>query len=231
MVNGNLSHDQFFHGTSHNIKGGKVLPANDAPDHVEVSDHSMGDPGDMSEGDHAFAIRNNEGYAWAAARTFHPSGRARVYEVEPAPDMKPGPWNKEHPDFLKHHEVDIPEGVPYDKETHEQEVKNAQAQHQDEWASPTGFKVRKRIDIMPNRQGTFPQVNWNRYSKGFGDANHPTNQQVVEGTHWNDNLEKAHQMNKAVDEDRSFKKRGSRLRAFMMGQPDPGPLADHPKLF
>jgi hypothetical protein len=141
----------------------------------------------MSEGDHAFAIRNHEIYAWHAAHQFHQNGRRpRVYEVEPAADMKPGPWNKDHPNFLEHHELDMPEGMEYDREYHAKEVAKAQADHQDEWASPTGFKVKKRIDIMPGRQGTFPGENWNKYKGGgpYGgpDSNHPDNEQVRWGS-------------------------------------------------
>lgn len=219
---------QFFHGTVRNIRD-KVLPADTA--NVPVSDSSMGDPGDLSEGDHAFAIRNDENYAWHAANTFHHGGRSRVYEVDPAPDMKPGPWNKDHPDFLKHHELDMPEGVEYDHDIHAKEVAKAVAKHQDEWASPTGFPVRKRIDIMPGRQGTFPNVNWSKYqTSGFGqEANHPTDMQAQYGQRWSDMLEKAKKEDAARTPEP--KRTGSRLRAFMMGQPDPGPLADHPKLF
>lgn len=31
---------------------------------------------------------------------------------------------------------------------------------EDEVVSPTGFGIKRRVDIMPGRQGTFPQVNW-----------------------------------------------------------------------
>jgi hypothetical protein len=101
-----LNGDQFFHGTTHAIKDKMVRPVNDLDDHHQVSEYSMGDPGDMSEGDHAFAARNDENYAWQAAHIFHPNGlRPRVYEVDPAADMKPGPWNPKHPDFLAHHDL------------------------------------------------------------------------------------------------------------------------------
>jgi hypothetical protein len=177
---------QFFHGTTSAVKDGMVRPANAVDKHV--SEYSMGDPGDMSEGDHAFVIRNNENYAWHAAMKFHPNGqRPRVYETEPADDMKPGPWNREHPDFLAHHELDIPEGMDYDHEAQAKEVAKVRANHQDEWASPTGFKVKQRIDIAPGHQGTFPEFNWNRFKDGGPrsgpDVNHPSDSQVQYGTH------------------------------------------------
>jgi hypothetical protein len=163
--------EHFYHGTTSAIKGDMVLPANSVDKYP--SEHAMGDPGDMSEGDHAFAIRNDENYAWHAARTFHANGRRpRVYEVEPAADMKPGPWNKAHPDFDEHHEYD-PGTMPEDEKEHA---------HQDEWGSKTGFKVKQRIDIMPGRQGTFPEVNWNRFRGAKApwgmEANHPSDHEV-----------------------------------------------------
>lgn len=168
-----LNPDQFFHGTTHNIKGGTVRPANDVG--KTVSEYAAGDPGNLSGGDHAFAIRNDERYAWHAASTFHrKGGRARVYEVEPAGDMKPGPWNKEHPNFQRH--------------LAEQDVSPAQigaTKSQDEWASRSGFKVKSQIDTMPGRQGTFPTINWNQFKKSPSpsnpDANHPDDNQIKWG--------------------------------------------------
>jgi hypothetical protein len=183
----------YFHGTTHNITDGMVRPADDVD--KEPSEYSMGDPGDLSEGDHAFVVRNNENYAWHAALTFHKNGRRpRVYETGPSPDMKPGPWNKEHPDFLYHHGLEDPQDYPHvgpDSDDYptslsmKEDAEEARANHQDEWASPTGFPVRKRIDIMPGRQGTFPTENWNKYKNGsprYGiDANHPHDMQIQYG--------------------------------------------------
>jgi hypothetical protein len=183
--------EHFYHGTTSPIKDGMVRPVNDV-EGKHVSEHAMGDPGDMSEGDHAFAIRNHEGYAWHAAKTFHTNGmRPRVYEVEPAADMKPGPWNKEHPDFLEHLELDDPKNFDPkdDPQWHASITAEAEQarrkQHQDEWASPTGFKVKQRIDIQPGYQGTFPEVNWNRFKAGhpaYGpEMNHPTDHEIQYG--------------------------------------------------
>lgn len=229
----NLNPDQFFHGTTHAIKDGVVRPADDAD--KDVSEHSFGDPGDMSEGDHAFAIRNNEHYAWHAAATFHSSlRRPRVYEVEPAPDMKPGPWNKEHPNFLAHHELDSDDP---DYPPHPDDVAEAERNHQDEWASPTGFPVKRRIDIMPGRQGTFPQVSWDRFQtsgpRGGSGASHPSDSQVKYGMGLQQAPEAAHKEHAAVTEERApapKRRTGASLRAFMEGKPDPGPKPQ-PTLF
>ena len=149
----------------------------------------MGDPGDMSEGDHAFAVKNDEKYAWHAAGTFHKNGRRpRVYEVEPAHDMVPGPHNADHPDFLHNHDLDDPEDLADDPVWHKIAKDAVRENSQDEYGSKTGFKVKSRIDIMPGRQGTFPEVNWNRFKDpeqvrpSWGpDANHPNDEQVRYG--------------------------------------------------
>lgn len=157
-----LNPQQFFHGTTYDVSD-KVLPAKTAG--TKVSGYSEGDPGDLSQGDHAFAIRNDEDYAWRAAIQFHNNGgRPRVYTVDPAPDMKPGPWNKEHRDFSYHVASRVNHSDP-------------EALHQDEWASKEGFNVTGRVDIAPGHQGTFPQLNWNQFrGEGHGgyDANHPS---------------------------------------------------------
>lgn len=231
-----------FHGTTHNITDGTVRPANDVG--KNVSEYSLGDPGDLSKGDHAFTT-HDENYAWQAANIFHKNGRRpRVYETSAVPDMKPGPWNKDHPDFLHHHEVDNPDdydmsGDDAQHVTRMREVveDTIATYHQPEFASPTGFPVRKRIDIMPGRQGTFPDVNWNRVKKegpSYGaDANHPSDEQIQYGVYGQQAPDHRYVQDarEAVDDLRRPKRTGASLRAFMMGKPDPGPLADHPHLF
>lgn len=214
-----LNPDQFFHGTTAAVKDGMVRPAN-AVD-KNPSEWSMGDPGDMSEGDHAFAVRGSEYYAWHAAHNFHNNGRRpRVYEVDPAKDMKPGPWNKEHPDFLEHNDLD--------SASHPDDIQDAMDHHQDEWASKTGFRVRKRIDIMPGRQGTFSEVNWNKYKSvgaRFGpDANHPNHEQALYGMHHED-IPKTSDLPEPEEEPR--RRSGASLRAFMEGKPEPKPEPRH----
>jgi hypothetical protein len=213
-MNGNLNPDQFFHGTTHDITDGMVRPADAV--NKPVSEYSFGDPGDMSQGDHAFASRNDEQYAWHAAQSFHPGqGRARVYQVAPAKDMVPGPWNKDHPDFLHH----VGYGDPKEYPPHENPEAHQEAlnDHQDEWASKTGWPVTGRIDTKPGRQGTFPQVNWNEFSKStvvnaHMDANHPNDDQRVEGMHYASNRKEI---------DRAWPKpRARNLREFMDARPE-----------
>jgi hypothetical protein len=211
-----------------------VRPANDVDKYP--SEGSMGDPGDLSQGDHAF-VTQDEAYAWHAAGTFHKNGRRpRVYETGPAADMKPGPWNKEHPDFLAHHELDDPDYPP-----HPDDVAAAQERHQPEWASPTGFPVRKRIDIMPGHQGTFPGENWNKYkdpeqmSPAYGpDANHPSDEEARYGTLGHPEKRSTGPANYGPPPDRSGaapRRTGAALRAYMQGKPEPEPkyatLFDH----
>lgn len=176
-MNQNLSGDQFFHGTTHNIKDGVVRPAWDVG--KEPSEYSLGDHGDMSEGDHAFAVRNDENHAWMAAHRFHKNGRRpRVYEVEPAKDMTPGPWNMDHPEHA--------DAMGYDRSEPEVVAEIRETDHIDEYGSKTGWPVKQRIDIMPGRQGTFPQINWNRFKDTGGaawgpDVNHPNDEAIELG--------------------------------------------------
>lgn len=242
----NLNDRQFFHGTTARIQDGMVRPVNDVPG-KHVSEYSMGDPGDMSEGDHAF-VTEDENYAWHAATTFHPSQRrARVYETGPAEDMKPGPWHRDHPDFLAHHEVDDPDHyhISPDDEDYPLHLANVEVaedtrknKHQPEYGSPTGFPIKRRIDIMPGRQGTIPQVNWGVYGERQYDqsANHPTDEQVRYGTRGRDEVHaRAIKENQAVTEFREppRKRTGAALRAFMRGEPEPphDPHAGQGKLF
>lgn len=163
---------QWFHGTRHDIEGGWVEPADKVG--KQVSEASLGDPGGLSGGNHAFAVRGDEGYAWHAAQEFHNQqiGRARVYEVHPTRDRYPGPWNPEHRDFRENVRA---RGYDPDEAG------------QDEWASPTGWKVKSRIDIKPGHQGTFPQVDWEKHAVRLWtlprrtDFNHPTDETIAMG--------------------------------------------------
>lgn len=231
-----LNPDQFFHGTTAAIKDGMVRPVNDVPGKA-VSEYSMGDPGDMSEGDHAF-VTTDEHHAWRIANTIHPSlRRSRVYETGGASDMKPGPWNKDHPNFLEHNELDVAESWlehPANKRAHEAEVAKAEADSLPEYGSKTGFPVRKRIDIMPGHQGTFPDIAWGRFSNTpySQSINHPNDEMVKYGHTGLERTQRdAIKMDAEITEARAPKRSGRSLRAFLSGQPEPGPLADHPHLF
>lgn len=173
----------YFHGTTSVIKDGVVRSGNDAD--KNVSEYSMGDPGDLSEGDHAF-VSEHENYAWHAADNFHPSlRRSRVYKTGPAEDMQPGPWNKEHPDYLAHHDIHRQDYADDERgqKGYEEDVALKHEEHQPEWASKTGFPVHERIDIKPGRQGTFPDIAWGRFSEQpySQEMNHPTDAQVQYG--------------------------------------------------
>lgn len=90
--------------------------------------------------------------------------RTRVYEVAPSAKREPGTWNKQHPGHSGLDREDMKE-----------------------WMAPS-WKVRRRIDIKPGHQGTFPQLNWNQFASHEGpnkvqqgDVNHPTPRQVESG--------------------------------------------------
>lgn len=172
-----------FHGTTFDVQGKDIVPAKRL-DPTKSNWEEAGHSGQSSR-DHAFASES-EHIAWqfgsqassiqrykAAAiqaaneRTSpevsrlmgmaHPEpqavpevGRVRVHTVAPNPMMQRGVYHGDHPNFSEHTE-DL-----------------------QEWKSPA-FRITGTHDIMPGRQGTFPQLNWNQFSKGQPnqDANHP----------------------------------------------------------
>lgn len=235
-----LNPQQFFHGTTHAIKDTHVRPGWDVD--KDPSEYSMGDPGDMSEGDHAF-VSEDEHHAWRIANTVRQGpGRPRVYSTGDAPDKKPGPWNPQHPNFLEHAELDHPDPqyAPTKDQIHE-EIMTASLP---EWGSKTGFPVRERIDIMPGHQGTFPNINWKRYSEGItnASANHPNDTMVQYGSLGLKRSPHERVHAEAIKDNEAFnqqkpglkepsRRTGAALKAYMRGEPDPGPLADHPRLF
>jgi hypothetical protein len=160
----------FFHGTVHDIGVGRhVLPANKAG-RTNYKDH--GYAGQKSS-QYAFATED-ENIAWdfatrseqkrrfsahAQDRPNPPNDRARVYEVSPAPLMRRGVFHSEHP---LHNSAEMDDTK--------------------EWIS-SKYRTKRAIDIMPGRQGTFPNINWNQFSAihTYSDANHPTDTEVEFG--------------------------------------------------
>lgn len=162
--------DEFFHGTAYNIPVGQhVLPANKSGRSIWGS---QGHAGQRSD-EHAFAT-TNEDTAWTFANhaktlgagrfdagyADHPVGRAHVLTVAPNPMMRPGVYNESHPDY------------------------NPESGNLHEYVAPR-FRVTGRKDIMPGRQGTFPNLNWNQFShpdmNKVADANHPRDEDIQGG--------------------------------------------------
>lgn len=154
----NLNPQQFlYHGTAMDVEGDKLLPAS-----VHGKGSYWGDTGHT---------RNEpaQDYAWA-----HPNEATA--------------WSFAD-DRLKAHLMGVP-GVPEETEMRRSRV---YAVHPNPEQSPghdlsipgevkaPHFDVAERIDIQPGAQGTFPDINWNKYARGGGtqlpgdeDANHPT---------------------------------------------------------
>lgn len=161
---------QFFHGTTHDINvGDYIVPASQSG-HSQWND--AGYSGQRSQS-HAFAT-GKEDEAWHFANTAgtikrseyahgyadEAPGRVRVHMVDAAPKMRYGVFN--------------PKNFNHDP-------RNGSW---DEYTAPR-FKSKGTIDIMPGRQGTFPQLNWNQFTSDkmpyHQDANHPTDQAIEHG--------------------------------------------------
>jgi len=164
-----LNSQQFlYHGTAMDVEGGKVLPASE---HGKGSYWgSTGQSRGEAANKHAWAVPDEE-RAWNFAHD-------RVVHTSNEHD-----WNPRARVYAVHQNEAQSPG--HDKSI-PGEVK---APH---------FDVAQRHDIMPGRQGTFPEVNWNNHVQHTGlfreneDANHPTNLSVQfghkyshEGDHWN----------------------------------------------
>jgi hypothetical protein len=181
-----------YHGTTFDVQGKDIVPATRLAESKSVW-KDAGHSGQQSSS-HAFATES-ENTAWqfgSLAGTLkraqadaasdrnrslspdvssmlgqpHPApepvpevGRVRVHTVAPNPLMQRGVFHADNPAFK--------EG--------DQDLK--------EWKAPA-FRVTGTQDIMPGRQGTFPQLNWNQFKTPGSsyqiDANHPSNTQAAE---------------------------------------------------
>jgi hypothetical protein len=156
----NLSSAQFqgFHGTTADIPK-SLRPA---AEHQKGSVwEDTGEPYGQPARQHAYATMD-EDTAWRFADMTQNQwgGRPRVYTVEQhASKVRPGVYNSEHPKYNDWDE-DWP-GQPEDLQ---------------EYVAPR-FKVTGRLDIKPDHQGTFPEIDWNKHKNPdapyWYDANHP----------------------------------------------------------
>lgn len=164
-----LNKDQFlFHGTATDVPGDKILPAK-----VHGGTSHWGDIG-STRGEpanaHAWA-HPDEKQTWdfAMDRVIHTSN-----ETE---------WN--------------PRARVYAVHPNAQQSPGKDPSIPGEVKAPH-FDIAQRIDIMPGRQGTFPEINWNDHILHTGglsdkeDANHPKDTSVQFGhkygswgDHWN----------------------------------------------
>lgn len=152
-----LNPDQFlYHGTAKDIVGDKILPA------VEHGQGSYWEDTGSGRGEPA------EEYAWA-----HPSEDS-VWEF--AADRAS---NGVYPAFSG------ARASVYAVRPNEHQSPGRDPSIPGEVKAPY-FDIEERIDIMPGRQGTFPEVNWNKYVDEYKrpyreDANHPSNLSVQFG--------------------------------------------------
>jgi hypothetical protein len=132
----------------------------------------MGSEFGQSSHRHAYATADEE-TAWRFARDARENlgddaGRARVYAVsQDASKVRPGWWNSKHPTWTEDEE----------DPRNNDDLRYGTREDLHEYVAPR-FKVTGRLDIMPGRQGTFPEENWNDYKAKQApysfDANHGT---------------------------------------------------------
>lgn len=180
--------EQLYHGTAASLNpGDHVMPGKK----VGYSHYgTVGHSGQKSN-QHAFAT-TDEHTAWNFAENAsgHTGDRGRVYKVEPGPKTRPGVYNTDHP--------------KYDGENLHEYISSR-------------FPVTKQIDIRPEHQGTFPQINWKQHStlqSWAGDANHPDPHEVENG-HYGSNRGESH-LDRLVAHDQADKE--SKEARHMPGQ-------------
>lgn len=154
-----------FHGTASSIKGDKILPAK-----VHGGLSHWGDAGTDTRGEpanaHAWAVPD-EARAWdfAMDRVIHTRSEQN--------------WN--------------PRARVYALHPNAQQSAGHDASIPGEVKAPH-FDIAERRDTMPERQGTFPEINWNNHTVHTAftddeDANHPRNLSVQFGhrySQWGD---------------------------------------------
>lgn len=159
-----------YHGTGHEVApGDSIMPG--ATYGKSSFRHVGPGPRGVAHSKSAFAT-TKESEAWHFANTAATKhgGRARVYEVEPHPEMQPGLYNPAHPTYKRR--TSSHGGVSWA-----------------EWASPSFKPTGRTVDTMPGHQGTFPQLNWKQFAKADGSAfrdhvNHPDPKDVQDGHPW-----------------------------------------------
>lgn len=167
-----LNSQQFlYHGTASDIKGDKILPATVHGGHSHWGDAGT-EWGEPSK-DHAWAHPDEqETWHFAMDRSLHAgiNSERRAGADYPRPRV---------------HAVE-----PNDQMT------PGSGGVKGEFKAPH-FNIAHTVDIMPGRQGTFPEVNWNEHVTQMSklpedeDANHPKDKSVTFGhanpwaDHWN----------------------------------------------
>lgn len=163
----NLNPQQFlYHGTAMDVEGDKLLPASvhGKGSYWENTGHSRNEPAQ----DHAWA-HPNETLAWSFAEDRVKAHLMGTEALGVGGDGIPA----DQDGVMRRARVYAVRPNPAQSPGHDSSIPGeVKAPH---------FDIAERIDIQPGAQGTFPDVNWNKYARGGGtqlpgdeDANHPT---------------------------------------------------------
>lgn len=205
-----LSKDQFlFHGTADEIHGDKILPAK-----VHGGNSNWGTTGS------AYDEPSNE-HAWA-----HPSEHKTWEFAQDRVNYQYGMWGETG-------------------ETHGRRARVYAVKPNDHTTPGNGgvpgefkaphFDIAHPIDIMPGRQGTFPEINWNKHAleggsriPGDGDPNHPTDAEVQyghrAGIHGDDAVDHVKKAARDEDDTRYISHLSDRnVSGYRDNRPDPLP--------
>ena len=139
---GLLDPEPLYHGTSQAIEGGTILPPRVHGKESHWGGQNYVSPAGERARDYAY-VHPDEETAWEFA-----AQRSSMDDWDPDnPPARPRVYET-------HHAADESEGHDVYGEI----------------KSPSGFDIKRSVDIIPGRQGTFPQINWHQFAQARGGS-------------------------------------------------------------